>query len=79
MKPFQKVEVSGYSGFRHLEKPRLITYPNKTLAITKIMERSLEELTPSGERFYRFRVLCEDKKDYVLLYKMNTDQWYIST
>lgn len=75
---FSKGDVVCYSGYRNFESPLEITYQNKKMVISKILERSVEELIPSGDRVYRFRVLAEDKKEFILLYQVKEDQWLIS-
>jgi hypothetical protein len=76
---FEKGDVVCYSGYRDFESPMEITYQNKKMVISKILERSVEELIPSGDRVYRFRVLVEDKKEFILLYNVKEDQWFIAT
>jgi len=76
---FEEVEVSAYSGFRYSERPIEITYQKKKMPITRILEHYVEEVFPTGERRYRFRVKCEDNKNFILLYVVNKDQWFIST
>ena len=73
----KKISVQTYSGYRLDERPIRFFSGKRMHEIQEVLNRTEEEILPTSERIFHFRVRCKNGKIYSLMHSPDRNQWYL--
>jgi hypothetical protein len=78
VKPDPSITVSAYAGYKNPESPRSFIYKGRTVRVSSIVSRNLEEPgNKEGSRKVHFIVTDDHDQQYHIYYMPDDDTWYL--